>query len=214
MHILLKNSSYLRPGLMLKTLDDDATYEPSKRSLNWLKLKKDYMDGVGDSLDLVVVGAWYGVGKRIGTFGSYLLACYDPDQDEYQTCCKAGTGYSDEDLKKHYEYFKDKVISAPEGNVTYKDVPSIKPDVWFEVSQVWEIKAADLSISPVHCAAQGIAHPDKGIALRFPRFIRVRDDKSPEDATSAEQVYQMYSQQSVIAGGGTAAGMDFDDDFL
>ncbi|CAD7935270.1 unnamed protein product [Amoebophrya sp. A120] len=201
-------------GLMLKTLDDNATYEPSKRSLNWLKLKKDYMQGMSDSVDVVPIGAWFGTGKRTGVFGSYLLACYNPDNDEFQTLCKAGTGYSDEDLKQHHQFFKDKTrTDRPDGNVLWNDTPAIKPDVWLEICQVWEVKAADLSISPVHCAATGMAHPDKGIALRFPRFIRIRDDKNPEDATTNEQIKQMYDQQAVISSGGTAdvAG---DDDFL
>merc|ERR1740117_2206361 len=93
-------------GLMLKTLNDNAAYMPSKRSLNWLKLKKDYIDGVGDSLDVVPIGAFFGKGKRHGAYGAFLLAIYNQEEEEFQTVCKAGTGFSDEDLKTHYEFSK------------------------------------------------------------------------------------------------------------
>ncbi|VDP90108.1 unnamed protein product [Echinostoma caproni] len=119
---------------MVKTLDRNSTYEIAKRSHNWLKLKKDYLDNVGDTLDLVVIGGFHGTGKRAGRYGGFLLACYDSDAEEYQTICK------------------------------------------FRV-----ILATQSSTSP-------LADPEKGISLRFPRFLRIRDDKKPEDATSAQQV--------------------------
>lgn len=183
-------------GLMLKTLNDNAAYLPSKRSLNWLKLKKDYIDGVGDSIDVVPIGAFYGKGKRHGAYGAFLLAIYNSEDEEYQTVCKAGTGFSDEDLKTHYEFFKTKTTATPES--TYNVDAKMKPDVWLEPVQVWEIKAADLSISPVHTAAMGVKADGKGIGLRFPRFLRIREDKQPEEATSAEQIVDMYESQASV----------------
>ena len=84
-------------------------------------------------------------------------------------------------------------------------------DVWFEACQVWEVLAADLSISPVHMAAAGLVDPDKGIALRFPRYLRTRDDKGCEDATSSEQIAQMYNDQAVISQKGGGGGGDDSD---
>lgn len=180
-------------GLIVKTLD--GKYEPSKRSSSWFKLKKDYLDGVGDTFDVVPIGAWYGKGKRAGAFGSYLLAVYDEDREEYQTICKIGTGFSEEVLGELATKAETDVLPAPDP--TYRHADALTPDVWLKPTQVWEVKAADLSLSPVHLAARGIVDPHKGISIRFPRLVRVREDKTPEESTSPAQVAAMFRAQAV-----------------
>lgn len=197
-------------GLMVKTLDEEASYEPSKRSRNWLKVKKDYLDGIGDSLDLVVMGGYIGRGKRTGGYGGFLLGCYDPDNEEYQVICKLGTGFSEADLERMTAELKPHVLpSGPKPY--YRFGESVKPDVWFDSVCVWEVKAADFSISPVYTAAWGLIEPAKGISLRFPRYIRDRTgEKGPEDATTSQQVAELYEQQA-LANGGNGAGAEEDD---
>ncbi|WOO82337.1 DNA ligase 1 [Vanrija pseudolonga] len=193
-------------GLMVKLLATEASnYEPSRRSINWLKLKKDYLSGVGDSLDLVVVGAYYGKGKRTNVYGAFLLACYDPDSENLQTICKIGTGFSEEKLAEFYNELHPLELSGgPRNDI---EIGGAKPDVWFEPKVVWEVLTADLSLSPVYTAAHGIVE-SRGISLRFPRFIKVRDDKGPDEATSAEQVAEFYQRQATAAGKSRGGNVD------
>lgn len=182
-------------GLMVKMLhSSESYYEPSKRSRNWLKLKKDYLAGVGDSLDLVVIGAYNGRGKRTGTYGGFLLASYNDDTGEYETTCKIGTGFSDEDLSNLYNRLKPTEIERPKPFYNFDS--SALPDVWLEPTLLFEVLTADLSLSPIYKAAH--QEYGKGISLRFPRFLRIRDDKSVEDATTSEQVMEFYSKQANI----------------
>lgn len=198
-------------GLMVKMLDtEESGYEPSKRSRNWLKVKKDYLAGVGDSIDLVVLGAYYGKGKRTNWYGAFLLACYNSKTQNYETVCNIGTGFSEAILEELHEQLSEITIDKPKPFYNHSTVPAHQPDVWFEAKYVWEVKTADLTLSPRYRAA--IDTMKQGISLRFPRFIQRRDDKKPEDATSASSIVEMYNNQEVVSKENAGKG-GVDDDF-
>ncbi|KAL2047030.1 hypothetical protein N7G274_001048 [Stereocaulon virgatum] len=200
-------------GLMVKMLDtDESGYEPSKRSRNWLKVKKDYLSGIGDSLDLVVLGAYYGKGKRTSVYGAFLLACYNSSNETYETVCNIGTGFSEAILEDLHTKLKDHTIDRPKPFYSHSTVPKDQPDVWFEPRFVWEVKTADLTISPRYKAgADALSDGSgKGISLRFPRFIKEREDKKADEATGSRMVVEMYQKQEGV---GKNKGPSVDDDF-
>ncbi|XEV05531.1 hypothetical protein FSHL1_010818 [Fusarium sambucinum] len=201
-------------GLMVKMLDGtESGYEPSKRSRNWLKIKKDYLSGVGDSLDLVVLGAYYGKGKRTSVYGAFLLACYNPNTEKYETVCNIGTGFSEQVLEDLHKQLSEITIDRPKPFYSHSSGGQHQPDVWFEPKYVWEVKTADLTLSPRYKAgAQEGVDPsgNKGISLRFPRFIRLRDDKKADAATTSRQVAEMYRKQESVT---KNKGPSVDDDF-
>ncbi|VBB86997.1 Putative DNA ligase [Podospora comata] len=201
-------------GLMVKMLDgEESGYEPSKRSRNWLKIKKDYLAGIGDSLDLVVLGAYFGKGKRTSVYGAFLLACYNPGTDTYETVCNIGTGFSEAVLEELHAQLSKITIDRPKPFYAHSSGGQHQPDVWFEPKYVWEVKTADLTLSPRYKAGmkEGVdPSGEKGISLRFPRFIKVRDDKKPDEATSSRQVAEMYRKQESVS---KSKGPSVDDDF-
>jgi len=200
-------------GLMVKMLDGpESYYEPSKRSQNWLKVKKDYLAGVGDSLDLVVLGAYYGKGKRTSWYGAFLLACYNPGSEKYETVCNIGTGFSEAILETLHTTLSQIVIDRPKPFYTHSSGNKDQPDVWFEPRHVWEVKTADLTLSPRYkAAAEEVSGGAKGISLRFPRFIKERDDKKPDQASTARMIAEMYHrQESVSKNKGPSADDDFE----
>ena len=201
-------------GLMVKMLDGvESHYEPSRRSQNWLKVKKDYLSGAGDSLDLVVLGAYYGKGKRTSVYGAFQLACYNPGSEMYETVCNIGTGFSEALLSELFDTLSPLVIERPKPFYDHSQGKNDQPDVWFEPRFVWEVKTADLTLSPRYRAAASEFGGDgvhKGVSLRFPRFIRVRDDKKPDAATTNRQVAEMFRKQEAV---GKEKKPSVDDDF-
>ncbi|GMH43726.1 hypothetical protein BSKO_11648 [Bryopsis sp. KO-2023] len=180
-------------GLMLKLLDGtSAGYESSKRSDHWLKIKSDYCEGLHDSLDVVPIGAWRGQGRKVKWYSPFLLAIWDPETEEFQSICRCMSGFSDAFYEEATARLSEKAIPGPKSYYRTQEQPS----TWFEPSEVWEIKGADLTISPVHQAALGRVHKSKGCGLRFPRFIKVREDKGPMDASTPDAIEMMFLKQS------------------
>ena len=181
-------------GLMLKMLD--KPYQAGSRGSHWLKLKREYRNELGDSLDLVVIGAFFGRGRRTGKYGTLLLASYDDEQDTFTSICKVGTGFTDEDLDQLYQILSDKV--------TIKKNPRIdsemEADVWFEPELVVEVVASEITLSPIHRAARDEIRKNTGLALRFPKFTgKIRVEKAAEDASTNEEVMTLYKGQKKVA---------------
>jgi DNA ligase-1 len=201
-------------GLMVKTLEANSTYEPSMRTFKWLKLKRDYLDKarISDSLDLVVVGAKKGEGKRTGVYGTLLLACWNEEKERYETTGMVGTGFNDDDLVNLYDKLSPLIVKRPPDQVFLKEgTGPRKMDVWFEPKVICEILATDIQISQAYTCGVGVAHPDRGLGLRFPRFLKLRKDKSGEDASPASLIVEMYNKQASVINKMIANG-DMDDD--
>jgi len=178
-------------GLMAKA--PDSTYDAGARGFKWIKFKKEYSAALSDTIDLAVIGAFAGRGKRAGTYGALLMAAYDDQADVFRTTCKLGTGFDDETLARMPEKLKAMRREHKPARVDAK----LEPDVWFEPKMVLEVRGAEITVSPVHTCAWGVLRPGAGLAIRFPRFTgRWREDKGPEDATTARELVEMYRLQS------------------
>jgi DNA ligase 1 len=176
-------------GLVCKATGSTAIYQAGARGWLWIKLKRDYRTELADTVDLVVVGAYAGRGRRRGTYGAVLLAAYNPDAELYQTVGRCGTGFSDAELAALPARLAPLIRAERPARVDSR-VPA---DVWFEPSLVLEVLSAELTLSPNHTAGWGQLKDDGGLSMRFPRFTgRWRDDKEPQDATTSQQLVELY----------------------
>jgi len=178
-------------GLMLKTLD--APYRAGTRGSNWLKLKREYRNELGDSLDLIVIGAYFGRGRRTGLYGTLLLGTYNSDKDNFPSVCKVGTGFTDESLDQLYQILSNKITLKKNSRI----VSEMEADVWFEPELVLEIVASEITLSPIHKTGLNLIRKGSGFALRFPKFTgKIRYEKAVEDASTDEEVLTLFKRQS------------------
>ena len=180
-------------GLMLKT--PSAPYRAGTRGSNWLKLKREYRNELGDSFDLIVIGAYFGRGRRTGLYGTLLLATYNPEKDNFPSICKVGTGFTDESLDQLYQILSNNVTLKKNSRI----VSEMEADVWFEPKLVLEIVGSEITLSPIHKTGLDLIRKSSGFALRFPKFTgKIRYEKAVEDASTAEEVLALYKGQSKI----------------
>jgi len=178
-------------GLVVKSTGEDSVYRAGARSWLWVKLKRSYQSKMQDTVDLVVVGAFHGRGRRAGTYGALLVAAYDPEEDVYKTVCKVGSGFTDENLEQIPEMLEPHRLEHRHARVK----SLMEAEVWFVPVVVLEVLGDEITLSPLHTAAFDEVREGSGLAIRFPRFTRWREDKSAEEATTVQEILDMYRSQ-------------------
>jgi DNA ligase-1 len=196
-------------GIVIKKLN--SLYEAGARNFNWVKLKRHQTGELKDTIDCVILGYIYGRGKRTAFgAGALLVGVYDKQRDTFVTVSKIGTGLSDEEWQSIKLRTKGLERSSKPARVESVIVPS----VWLEPKLVIEVLADEITRSPMHTAGRSSQfmvngsqnsktvndeqtnNEQAGYALRFPRLVSFRDkDKKAEDATSVEELIEMYNEQ-------------------
>ncbi|KAA8646228.1 hypothetical protein EYZ11_001513 [Aspergillus tanneri] len=171
-----------------------STYEPDKRLESWLKVKKDY-NASSETLDLIPIAGWHGQGRKSKWWSPILLAVRNPETGSLEAVTKCMSGFTD----KFYQANKDKYVEGSPNVISrpsYVEYAAGEPDVWFEPQEVWEMAFADITLSPTYPAAIGLVSNVRGLSLRFPRFLKVREDKSLDEATTSDELALLWRKQS------------------
>jgi DNA ligase-1 len=186
---LLDNISKGLEGVVVKRMD--SPYQAGARNFNWVKLKRTTSGQLNDTVDLVLLGYYFGKGKRTEFgLGALLAGVYDSDHDRFETITKIGTGLSDEGWREIHKR-ADK-LQVPERPARVRSL--LTPDVWLKPEVVVEVLADEITPGTNHTA--GKVGDEPGYALRFPRIVSFRaGDKRPEDATTVKEIIEMYGQQ-------------------
>ncbi|MCL6002734.1 MAG: ATP-dependent DNA ligase [Thermoplasmatales archaeon] len=179
-------------GIMAKSIDDKSIYKPGAREFLWIKYKREYQLEMEDTVDLVVIGAFGGQGKRSGGYGALLMAVYSREEDKFRTICKLGSGFSEEQLDNLPRMLKPYQLKKRDPRVE----SSIDADFWFTPSLMLEVKGAEITLSPTHTCCLNVVKKGAGLAIRFPRFTgRWRGDKKVDETTNEQEIIEMYHSQ-------------------
>ncbi|MCK4265307.1 ATP-dependent DNA ligase [Candidatus Babeliales bacterium] len=177
-------------GLVIKK--PDAMYKAGKRNFNWIKLKREESGELADTIDCVILGYYSGHGKRTAFgIGSFLVGIYNKKDDGFQTIAKIGTGLTDSGWKELKKKCDEVAVKNKPRNVECSK--GLVPDVWISPEIVCAVRADEITHSPLHTA--GKTSSELGYALRFPRFMQYRGDKSSEDATTIKEVKSLFEIQ-------------------
>ncbi|PNP39082.1 hypothetical protein TGAMA5MH_08934 [Trichoderma gamsii] len=180
-----------------------ATYEPDKRLDSWLKVKKDY-NSTFDTLDMIPVAGWHGQGRKAKWWSPILMAVRNEESGSLEVVCKCISGFTDTFYKANKDFYDDGEESGEPKNTKLQKPSFIEyygpsPDVWFEPQEVWEMAFADITLSPVYTAAIGLVSDERGLSLRFPRFLKKREDKSIDEASTNEFLANLWRNQEAKA---------------
>jgi DNA ligase 1 len=180
-------------GIVAKDLD--APYIAGARKFSWIKMKRSYKGELSDTLDLVILGFYAGKGSRTEFgFGGILAGVYNEKEDVFETISKIGTGFTEEEMAAFKKLLERIRVAKKPARV----VAVIEPDFWVEPKYVVTVRADEITKSPTHTAGrQKEGEVEVGYALRFPRIISkgVREDKTPEEATTTKEVVEMFKLQ-------------------
>ena len=187
--LLLDNISKGLEGVVVKRMD--SPYQAGARNFNWVKLKRTTSGQLNDTVDLVLLGYYYGRGKRTEFgLGALLAGVYDSDHDRFDTITKIGTGLSDAEWREFHKRADSLQVAQKPARVR----SLLTPDVWLKPEVVVEVLADEITPGTNHTAGKVGDAP--GYALRFPRIVSFRSaDKRPEDATTVKEVIEMFQQQ-------------------
>ncbi len=177
-------------GVVIK--NPESLYKPGTRNFDWLKLKRSSLKGVVDTIDAVIMGYFKGGGLRSKFgIGAVLVGIYNRNKDRVESISKVGSGFSEKQLvemKKQLDSIKGDTMP---GNYYIKK--DMYPDVWVNPKVVVEVRSDEITKSPTHTACED--SKNRGFALRFPRIINIRSDKSFYDTTSEKEIKTIYKMQ-------------------